>query len=373
MKLFAVIFLFFSAFSIFNCKPKHVLPVNNFQEIINDNEIIIANKSSSSLSQLENLQEEKPSNNIDGLDLLMEKPILTISDKVYLELNNKIIIYFDLKLPSFNTKCYEMNIDIIKIYDSANKEADFIEITDKNIMLFKLKESEDWLYLITHDFENHGFVNIYDISKNAFYGDLKENAKSGNWYGLRLNIEYEIINDNQNISRYGPLLEIKYIDNVIRIWDSFSGLLTMGKYLLLDYYKEYNEILIYKQYFEGSDLLIYNLKLEDFVCKIGDTPYFNNSRNAVFSLVYYYGDPGVNLKIFLIEDAVYEEIIDEHIPLGYSPLINALWINDNEFQIDYTKEYYKENDKVTEELLGESGTLLVRRDNQKSEFELIYN
>jgi len=269
----------------------------------------------------------------------------------------------------------QYKIDFINLYNSNNKKSHFIEIKNKDVLLFKIPENDEWLYCFVSD-NIYGYLNIYDISEKSFYGNFEENKKSGNHYKMLLIKEYELLKKYTNIKRYGPLLEITINNNVIKFWDSFVGekVTQQYHYQLLDYYKGYDEILIRKQLWEGSEDYIYNLKLANYVCKIGDIPYFNKSRNAVFSLIYD-GDPGLYLRLFLVNNKIYEKIIDEYIPLHYDFSINGFWINNDEFQIDYIDRYndYITNDNgfVIEVKKEEKGHLLVSRKNPNNKFEII--
>jgi hypothetical protein len=296
-----------------------------------------------------------------GENVNLGKPVLTVNESAVLEFPDSRTV----KVGSWEA-CYLCEIDTIKIYDSTNKKSGFSEIVNESVMLYKLPETEDWLYLVTSDLENHGFIYVYDISEGSFYGNFEENEESFNSYRMLLIKEYEILKKNQNIKRYGPLLEIYYNHNVLKLWDSFSGEYG-GNYLLLDYYEEYNEAFIYKQLYEGGLYYIYSLQTGDFVCEIGGIPYFNKSRNAVFSLVSFYSDSGANLRVFLI-NGIYEKVKDEAISLDYNYMhtIDGYWINDNEFKIDYTS--YSRNESQQEK-----GTVLTaRRNSPNANFELIY-
>ncbi|MDR0322076.1 MAG: hypothetical protein LBI28_11280 [Treponema sp.] len=232
----------------------------------------------------------------------------------------------------WNEHCY-YKIDNINIYETYNKESNFQKITDSNIKLFKLPYTEDWLYCyVTNDVR--GYIYIYDISKESFYGDFEENRKSFNFYRMLLIREYEIITKYSNFRRYGPLLEINYNNTVIRFWDSFTGEMAQ-RYQLLDYYEGTNEIFIREQYYEGSSNHIYNLRLNNYVCThIGNLPIFNERRSFVFSTYVFYADP-MKLKIFSIANGIYENILDVKIfEDEYINIINQYWINNNEFIIE---------------------------------------
>jgi len=269
----------------------------------------------------------------------------------------------------------QYKIDFINIYNSNNKKSKFVEIKDETVLLYKIPENDEWLYCFVSG-DIHGYICIYDISEKSFYGNFEENKKSGNHYKMLLIKEYELLKKYSNMKRYGPLLEITINNNVIKFWDSFVGekVAQEYRYQLLDYYEGHDEILIRKQLWEGSKDYIYNLKLANYVCEIGGVPYFNKSRNAVFSLIYD-GDPGLYFRLFLINNRIYEKIIDEYIPLHYDFSINGFWINNDEFQIDYIDRYNdyitNNNGSVIEVIKEEKVNLLVSRKNPKFEFEII--
>jgi len=304
-------------------------------------------------------------NTLDNSSILQEENNLNyfINEKpIIIQFPNSYII-------NTSENFCQYKIDSINIYNSNSKESQSVEIKNKNVFLFKLPENDEWLYCFVSD-DIHGYICIYDISKESFYGNFEENRKSGNTYRTLLIKEYELLKKYPNIKRYGPLLEIIYNHNVIRFWDSFVGenVAQKYRYQLLDYYEGYNEILIRKQLWEGSEDYIYNLQSDDYVCEIEDTPYFNKSRDAVFSLEYGYGDPIVYLRLFTIKNGVYEKIIDESLTLDYEYSTNGFWINNDEFQIEYNEKYY---DNINDELTERKVILSVNRKNPKFEFEII--
>jgi hypothetical protein len=264
----------------------------------------------------------------------MEKPILMVNESAILEFPN-------LRVEKVLWDYYFYKIDKIKIYDIKNKETNFLEIINERVYLYKLPETSDWLYLVTQDLRNHGFIYIYDISEESYYGNLEEKAKSGNEYERQLSTEYNILRKHQNAKRYGPLLEITYENKIIKILDNFNGIKS-SSYQLLDYYKEYNEILIRQQFYEGAFNSIYNLQLNDYVCDIGSFPQFNESRNYVFSIHSFYGNQNSILYIYSIRDGVYEKICEEVLfkninnasSNSFTNLEKGYWTSDYEFLIE---------------------------------------
>jgi hypothetical protein len=287
--------------------------------------------------------------------------IMTKDENTFLQFPNSFVI-------NISENYHEYKIDYIRIYYSNNKASQYIEVKNEDVFLYKLPGKCDWLYCYVSDYM-HGYLYVYDISKESFYGNFDKNRESGNYYLMSLIVEYELLNNYSNVKRYGPLLEIKYNNNVIRFWDSFPGEKAgRHRYLLLDYYAQYNEILLLKQFWEGSKAYIYNIKTAEYVCEIDDTPYFNESRDAVCSFVYGYGDPGVSLKLFLIKDGIYKEILNEYISLHYISSNKGFWINNDEFQIEFIEKYYDYNsDKEKEKKV----VLLVSRKNPSSTFDII--
>jgi len=261
---------------------------------------------------------------------------------------SRILLFPDSGIINTDEKYYACKMDAIKIYDDTNRESDFSEIKNMDARLFRLPANEDWLYLaaFSENCARHGFISVYDISQGSYYGDFRENEKSGNYYRMHLKDEYAIIQTNQNIRRYGPLLQIAHNNAVIKIWDSFAGDTSAVRwYQLFGYYKEHDEILLYTQFYEGGRQEIFSLRqlsnhgpAGGSVCRIEDTPYFNKSRNAVFSMYSEYSGVMVYLKIFLIAHGAYTPVKingSENIPVGERRIQNAQWVGDNEFQIRY--------------------------------------
>jgi hypothetical protein len=228
-----------------------------------------------------------------------------------------------------------VNGDTIKIYEIDSKEADYF-ITHENVFLIKIEENPGWFYSISDNAEALGYVYIYDISEKSFYGDFEKNKESGNGYRMSLKREYDIIKRHQNIKRYGPLLIVNYNNNLIEFWDTFTGI-NGKKYLIFDYYPEFNEILIDEYYHEGGNTGIYNLEHREYRCSnLGYWHvYFNESRTYMVSLGWSYdGGPFAELKIFRIENGFYDKIYDEEV-IGLSGSINnVLWLNNHEAYID---------------------------------------
>jgi len=195
-------------------------------------------------------------------EFIFDLPFIMSKDEdTFLQFPNSFII-------NISKKFCEYKIDNIRIYYSNSKSSQYIEVKNEKALLFKLPGKCDWLYCYISDFI-HGYLYVYDISKESFYGNFDKNRESGNYYRMSLIDEYELINNYSNIERHGPLLEIKFNHNTIRFWDSFAG---EGEekhhYLLLDYYEKLNEILIVKQLWEENKTYIYNIQSAEYVCEV---------------------------------------------------------------------------------------------------------
>lgn len=181
---------------------------------------------------------------------------------------------------------------------------------------------------------------MFEISEKSFYGNLEENLNSGNYYRRLQNIEYKITSQNDNINRYGPLLIINHNGKTINFKDTHYGEVTGKKFLILDYYKKDNEILLLEQNWDSAHMFIYNLDFEEYRCKYIDFPNYNSTRTYMLSLVYndevVYGST-YNLQIFKIQNNFYEELFNEIIFLAHVwlPFQRILWMNDHEVNIDY--------------------------------------
>ena len=259
-----------------------------------------------------------------------------ILDRETVKFENGLIWYIEGAIQYYNN-------DTLVVYKENTKERDRFITDSKLVYLIKIEEAPDWFYAISFDYEMQGYVYLYDISEKSFYGDLKNNKNSGNYYSSHLNTEYEIIQQYMNIKRHGPLLTINHNGKNIEFWDTFCGAGIAGdRYLLLGYYPEFNEILVGKSWWEGSDSFIYNLEYEEYRCeRIDYPPYFNKTRTYMLSLVYD-EDLGVSsdyyLKLFKIDNGFYEGIFNERIKIDNEwSLKETVWKNDREVRIDYGK------------------------------------
>jgi len=319
MKRFTVIILFLSIFIYNGCKQKNNTGNENNTEIENITEIENATENDKSI----------PGNVKDISQIIAEAEILRAGNGLILKIEG-FIEYG--------------NRDTLTIYETDSKEADYF-ITHERVFLKKIEENQEWFYSLSDNAEPLGYVYIYDISEKSFYGDFEENAESGNWYRMSLKREYDVIKRHQNIKRYGPLLIVEYNNNSIEFLDTFNGI-NGRKYLILDYYPEFNEILINEQYYEGGNTRIFNLEYREYMCDfLGYWHiYFNEPRTYLASLDWSFGGgPFAELKIFKIENGYYINIYDRDV-VGLSGGINSVsWLNDHEIHID----------------CGETGTALV--------------
>ena len=244
-----------------------------------------------------------------------------ISDREIVKFGNGLIWYIDGAIEYYNN-------DTMKVYEENTKESSYFLIDSKIVYLIKIEETPSWFYLISNDDKIHGFVNIYDISEESVYGSFGKK---------RSNKEYIILNQHQNIKRYGPLLTINHNGRKIDFWNTFSGKPGGKQYFLVDYFPAHNEILMYEQYYEGGTHFIYNLESEEVRCKSIKLPYFNESRT--FFLTYGWESEALSatLRIFRINNGFYDEIAQKNIYVDqfYFYSINSIiWINDREAHID---------------------------------------
>ena len=241
------------------------------------------------------------------------------------------------------------NNDALMVYEKNTRESVSFPTNYNNVFLIKIEETPGWFYLISYDYKTQGYIYLYDISENSYYGNLEGDGKNGPFPKSWLKTEYEIIKHNQNIKRYVPLLSINHKGKTTEFLDTCYGDGVAGyRYLLFDYYPEFNEILINRTWWEGWENYMYNLEYEEYRCERIEFPYFNNSRTYLLSLVYY-EDIGSffiqTLKLFRIKNGFYEEIFNENIDIDNSwSLRNVSWINDREANMDY----------------GEAGNIIVK-------------
>ena len=247
-------------------------------------------------------------------------------------INNKNGIYFIENSIFYNNK------NLLKLYENNSFESNFSNTNHEQVFLFKYDEL-GWYYLISNNCEKEGFIYIYEIPNESFYGDLEENAKSGNYYRYMQNMEYEIVMRNGNIKRYGPLLSINHNNKTKEFLDTHNGGTGGISYLLLDYYKRYDELLILKQYWDYALMSIYNIKQDQFTCENIRDPAFNNTRTYMlsFAFVEQIGYTIMySLKLFSVNDGIYNEIYNENIETGNNWKLNEmLWKNNNMVYIDY--------------------------------------
>jgi hypothetical protein len=228
------------------------------------------------------------------------------------------------------------NNDTLKVYDTNSKESRYFLTDHHDVFLFKLEETPGWFYVISSDYEIQGYLYLYEISEKSFYGDLEKNKNSGNYYRYLLNTEYDIIRQHKNIKRYGPLLTINLNGKIIEFLDTRYGTGFAGlNYLIIDYYPNYNEILMYEQYYEGGNYFIYNLEFGEVRCKFAMSPNFNKSRTYFLTYGWESEALSTTLRVYRINNGFYQEIANKNIYIDQSYSINGIvWVNDHEAHID---------------------------------------
>jgi len=275
---------------------------------------------------------------------------------IYLEMGNlsnlEITMIRDDKIIDFDYNHY-FNSDTIKVYKECNKGSESFLVSKKHLRFHRIQGINDWLYLTSNNFpdnypeyqelgfvyEEFGFVYVYDISEKSFYGNIEEDKKSDNYFSRSRVSEYEIIQRYKNIKRYGPLLTINHNNKTVEFWNSFHTLREADpinkSYTLLDYYPDYNEILIRTKYYEGSTTAIFNLESEKSVCSV-EIPYFNNSRTYMITMFDRgpWGD--ASLRIYAINKGLYNTL--KEIEFGWQEfgdidIKNVVWLNDTTAQI----------------------------------------
>lgn len=231
------------------------------------------------------------------------------------------------------------------VYSKCTKESKYFILEKGEVELHKIKGVNDWLYLTKGyvDNEVYGFVYLYDISEKSFYGEDIEEKKplEDYWDNYRRNLrkkEYELVKKYQNIKRYGPLLTIKHNNKTLEFWKNFCFPFresSAKNYLILDYYPNYNEILLLTGYYANSFINIYNLDFQENRCSITEAPFFNQSRTNMISIDRDFGSNS-KLVIYEIKDGSYKLI--KKIDLDDGPdnptnIVNVEWLSDKEAKI----------------------------------------
>jgi len=267
------------------------------------------------------------------------------NDNIDIELNDP----FDFILSTEGTIKY-LNRDTLILYKSNSKDSESIIIDHKDVFLTKVEETPGWYYLVAKYREIEGYIYIYDISKKSFYGEVETDEESRN-YRFHIVKEYNLINQYENINRYGPLITINHHGKVLEYIDTFDGFFGYF-YRFIEYYPEINELLIEKASLAGVFNFIYNLEYSEYRCENIYMPYFNNTRTYMISMRY--SDSlseakAYELKIFKINNGFYEEIYNEQVNIHDTWSLNYIrWINNNEVQLNY----------------GEAGILTFKIDNK---------
>ena len=223
------------------------------------------------------------------------------------------------------------DIDDIRVYEKTTKDSNYTHIHNERVHLVKLDENEDWLYTASRKSGTEGFIFIYDISEESFYGNEYEKKSK----------EYKIIQEHPNIKRFGPLLVIYFNNNVIKIWGEFISEFGMQGNYLYDYYPKYNEVLIKTVYYEDGDYSIFSLRRNEYICRgIFGYPRFNPSGNRLFSIGEYYNE-GLKLQIYEKRGGYFRLDKEESLDSRYSEhgIQNVEWINYIKAVVHYEEGY----------------------------------
>ena len=262
----------------------------------------------------------------------------TIEEQYVIELSNGQKIDFRK-----NSGVYD--IDNIMIYDKTDRTSNYFEMQGGFAYFYKLDDNDDWLYIRMVDAERYnknGFVSIYDISEESFYHKYMDEMREA---------EYKIVKEHKNFKRYGPIFIIYYEYNTIKFGDSFTGELGCQDYII-DYYHEYDEVLIATSFVDVYKLSIFNLKFNQYICEDIGYPFFSPSRNYIISLYpSIYDKQGSILRVYSRKNNTYEKVYETETKYRID---TVSWINEEEAKINY----------------GDDGSLTVRINNYEIE---IYN
>lgn len=267
---------------------------------------------------------------INNNEVMLEKPII-LEDR-YCEFSNGQRINFGQQCESRNYK-----IDYLRVYEKTSRTSSYFEIHDKEIVFYKLDGTEDWLYVFLFNSIGtgeylHGFVYVYEISEESFYGSSEDMKKP--WYSETLKKEYDIINKHKNIKRFGPVVMVYYDYNVFKFWDKFYGY--FGKRdIIVGYLPEHDEVSIETQYIESNYYSIFNLKNNMYSVKDIGYPFFSPSKNYIIALGELYDEVnGLDriLGIYLQDGLVYKKIFEHE--TAFYKIKNVVWQN-NEAEIEF--------------------------------------
>jgi hypothetical protein len=240
---------------------------------------------------------------------------------------------------NMNSESYTYKFDSIKVYEKTARNADYTQLSDEKVHLFRLKDNEDWLYLRSLNSDIDGFIFIFDISEKSFYEYRGEIASE----------EYKIIQGYQYFKRYGPLLIIYYENKEKRFWDGFGGETRSWLEYVVDYYHDYNEVLLQTRFWEGSSYFIYNLQYNAIVDNIIDTPRFNPSRDRFFSIGSFY-DEEPELQIYLKDGVGYKLLRKETMDYKYYDMYikNVEWLNNTKARITFSEYRPRDGEHIIE-------------------------
>jgi hypothetical protein len=312
MKYFIAFMVLFNVL-IFGCTEKTIVPNADFDERdINKNE-----------------EDEEIDNSIKHINsnTVIERKIST-EDQHIIELSNGQKIDF-----RFYNNSGVYSIDSIRVYDKTDRTGSYFEIQGGFAYFYKLDDNDDWLYIRMVDMERYninGFVSIYDISEESFYQYMNETLEA----------EYKIVKEHKNFKRYGPIFIIYYDYNTIKFGDSFTGELGEKDYII-DYYPEYDEILIQTSSIDTFNFSIFNLRFNRYVYEDSSYPFFSPSRNYIISLhSSIYDNQESILRIHSKKNNTYEKIYETEMRYridgnNYKKTDTVSWVNEGEAKINY--------------------------------------
>ena len=273
------------------------------------------------------------SNAPNNSNFILEKPVM----------ENGIFMFSDGQTRNINSNSSgDFFLNHIKIYEKTSRESNYFELNgqhNRRVYFFKLDGYEDWLYLFDDKREISGFIFLYDILEEVSYENEAHSF---------LQEEYKISKKHRNIKRFGPVLIINYNNNSIRFGDSFSGGQNVSyNDFLIGYYPEHDEAVISTGAMEHFKKSIFNLKLNEYICKDIGEPFFNPSINSFISIY-----PGLDagygphrlLRVYSRRNNYFENIFELELKIDWSEYnlyeainVNVLWTNDNEAKIDFDK------------------------------------
>jgi hypothetical protein len=230
---------------------------------------------------------------------------------------------------------YYIHIDKIVSYDYQNKSTKSNIIENRDTYLFQIGDNDDWLFCVYDDLSYSGWINIYDLSRNSFYGNIDEKKKSDNYYYSSLVIEYNLTLNSNKYFRHGPLLLIKNNGKIIKIFDSFK-ICPSGCWMnLLVKEIDDNNIVIYRQFWEGGDFRIFNLNTSKYSLPMVGIPVFNEDNNYFYCTGVTYNQD-LKIQIFKYENGLVEKInVFSPQLIPHDEIINTKWLSNKAFVITF--------------------------------------